>query len=207
MVPDQDITGVVLAGGRARRMGGADKGLLVLHGRPLVRYAIDALRGVCATVMVNANRSLEEYAALGCPVVPDINGDFDGPLAGLLAAMQAAQTTLLLCVPCDSPLMTAPHLMRLVEQLRATDAEIAVAYDGERLHPVFLCLHRALGGSLAEFLATGQRKIDLWLPQHRLTTVDYSAHPELFRNINTPADLAELELGDAPTACRDTTHG
>lgn len=214
-----NITGVVLAGGRARRMGCVDKGLLAWHGRPLVAYALDALRPAAGTLLVNANRNLQEYARFGYPVIADHNGEFDGPLAGLLSAMRAAQTEYVLTVPCDCPLIDGALLGRLYARLREEGAEICAAHDGERMHPVFLIAQRRLADDLADYLASGQRKVETWLRSRRLALADYSDHPEWFANANTPEELAALE-GQvppvkplAPTAsptaqtCKSPSHG
>jgi molybdopterin-guanine dinucleotide biosynthesis protein A len=191
------ITGVVLAGGRGRRMGGADKGLIPLRGRPLAAYALDALAAVAGPVLVSANRNLEAYARLGHPVVADLSDGFDGPLAGLLSAMRAADTPYVLTVPCDSPLASGPLLERLPAALREAGAEICAAHDGERLHPVFLLAERRLADDLAAYLAAGGRRVEAWLRRHRLALADFSDRPELFANVNTPEELAEL-AGQSP---------
>lgn len=187
------ITGVVLAGGRARRMGGGDKGLVLFRGSPLVSYAVDALRQIAGRIVISANRNEVEYARFGLPVVSDATGTFDGPLAGVLSAMKASDTAYLMAVPCDSPMMTGALLARLVETLTASKAEVCVAHDGERMHPVFLLAETALMSSLEQFLASGERKIDRWLVRHRLALADYSDHPELFVNVNTADELSALE--------------
>jgi molybdopterin-guanine dinucleotide biosynthesis protein A len=187
------ITGVVLAGGRGRRMGGQDKGLIRFKGRPLVGYALEALDSVAAHILINANRNREAYARFGYPVISDRTDTYDGPLAGLLSAMRAAETPYVLTVPCDSPLVTGRLLERLCRVMAETGAELCTAHDGERLHPVFLLAERRLVDSLERYLASGQRKTDLWLGQNRLILADFSDHPELFANINTPEELAALE--------------
>lgn len=183
----------MLAGGRAQRMGGRDKGLLPFRGRPLVVYALDALKATADVILVNANRNQDLYAGFGYPVITDQTADFDGPLAGLLSAMQYAQTPYVLTVPCDSPRIAGAHLERLYQGLRAEHAEICVAHDGGRLQPVFLIAERRLAPSLQAYLSGGQRKVELWLRQHRLALADYSDHPELFTNINTSDELAAVE--------------
>jgi molybdopterin-guanine dinucleotide biosynthesis protein A len=188
-----NITGVVLAGGRARRMGGGDKGLLPFRGWPLVAHALDALEAVAGRIIINANRHHESYTAFGYPVVADETGSFDGPLAGLLAAMRAADTPYVLTVPCDSPLVTGHHLARLVETLAATQAPLCAAHDGQRLHPVFLLAERRLADDLAAYLAEGGRKMETWLHRHSLALADFTDCPELFANVNTPEELAALE--------------
>lgn len=187
------ITGVVLAGGQARRMGGADKGLLDFRGRPLAAYALDALRRVADPVLISANRNLDRYAQFGCPVIRDARPDFGGPLAGLLSAMKVAKTPLLITVPCDSPMMTGELLERLLGELFRQGGDIAAAHDGERMHPMFLVAKRELMPDLENYLAGGERKVGLWLDRHRLALADYRDRPDLFVNVNTPADLIELE--------------
>jgi molybdopterin-guanine dinucleotide biosynthesis protein A len=187
------ITGVVLAGGQARRMGGQDKGLLAFRGRPLVSYALDALARVADQVVINANRHLDAYRELGYPVVQDLTNRFDGPLAGLLSAMRFASTPYVLTVPCDAPLMTGDLLGRLCASLQAVDAELCAAHDGERLHPVFLLADCRLADDLQLNLDSGERRVETWLHRHRLALADYSDRPGVFANINTLEELAALE--------------
>ncbi len=187
------ITGVVLAGGRARRMGGVDKGLMLFRDRPLVAYALEALAAVADRILINANRHHEDYARFGYPVVADGSTNFDGPLAGVLGAMRTAETPYVLTVPCDAPLMTGHLLQRLVTARAATDAELCAAHDGERLHPVFLLAERRLADDLDAYLAEGQRKVETWLHRHRLALADFSDQAALFANLNTPEELAALE--------------
>lgn len=188
-----EVTGVVLAGGRARRMGGQDKGLIELAGRPLVEHALAALGPQVAALMINANRNLERYRAYGHPVVADRVGDFSGPLAGMASALERATTGWIVTVPCDSPNVPADLVARLLAARAREDAELAVAHDGERLQPVFALLDRALLPSLEGFLAEGERKIDRWYARHRYARADFSDHPEAFLNANTPQDLERLE--------------
>jgi len=191
-LPRSDITAVVLAGGRGRRMGGRDKGLLELKGRPLIEYLLDAVSPQVGSIIINANRNQERYAAYDHPVVADTLENFQGPLAGFLCAMAAASTPYLLVLPCDSPFLPADYVSRMARTLLDQQAELAVAHDGKRLQPVYALLPRSLRPSLEAFLAAGDRKIDLWYAQHRMTPVDFSDCPELFRNINTPADQNSL---------------
>lgn len=192
--PRHDITGVVLAGGRARRMGGEDKGLVRVDGEAMVVHALRGLRPQVSTLLINANRNQARYAELGqCGVVADTDGDYAGPLAGMASAMQRATTRYILTVPCDSPLL-APNLgERLFGALAAEDAEISVAHDGSRMQPVFALLDCALRGSIAEYLASGGRKIDAWYALRRLALADLTDHPDMFLNINTPEDRDTLE--------------
>lgn len=187
------VTGVILAGGLARRMNNQDKGLISFKGRPMVAYAIDALAGVAGRSMINANRNRERYRQFGLPVIADQTDSFDGPLAGVLTAMIHADADVLLVIPCDSPLVKAEHLQKLLSVRAENDADIAVAYDGERLHPVFLAIKTSLKDSLQDYLASGQRKIDLWLERQKMVLADFSATPEIFINVNTMTELSALE--------------
>lgn len=189
------ISGVVLAGGQARRMG-QDKGLVTFKQRPLVSYAIDALAGITPQISISANRNIEEYKQFGYPVISDGRDGFDGPLAGILAAMPANSAEILLVLPCDSPLIQTEHLQRLLDGLQA-DKDIAVAFDGERLHPVVMALKTQLQKNLADYLDSGERKLQRWLYQHALAKVDFSDQPQIFANINTLDELAKLQAKTA----------
>jgi molybdenum cofactor guanylyltransferase len=188
-----DITGVVLAGGRGSRMGGEDKGLVTLHGRTMVEHVIARLRPQVGALLISANRNRERYAAFGCPVVPDLLGDYQGPLAGMAAALRAATTPYVVTVPCDSPLISTDVVARLANALARDNAEISVAHDGARTHPVFLMLRRRLLSSLLDFLNAGERKIDRWFVRHRLATADFHDCPESFVNVNDPQEHRALE--------------
>lgn len=194
LYPRQDITGVVLAGGRARRMGGDDKGLLRVNGEAMVVHALRGLASQVSSLLINANRNQDRYAELGgCDVVADADGEFAGPLAGMASAMQRTTTRYILTVPCDSPLL-APNLgERLFAALAAEDAEISVAHDGTRMQPVFALLDCALRPSIVDYLASGGRKIDAWYAERRLALADLTDHPDMFLNINTPQDRDLLE--------------
>jgi molybdopterin-guanine dinucleotide biosynthesis protein A len=187
------LAGVILAGGLARRMKSRDKGLVPYHGRPLVCYAIDALAGTVPEIIVNANRNLDQYRRFGRPVISDRTASFDGPLAGILTAMLHTEAEVLVVLPCDSPLIKSEHVQKLLATRAEHDADIAAAYDGERLHPVFLALKTGLKDSLQDYLNRGERKIGRWLEQHRLVHADFSATPEIFANVNTMTELNALE--------------
>ncbi len=191
--PDQRMTGLVLAGGRATRMGGEDKGLLEVAGRPMIAYVIDALRPQVARILVNANRNTERYARFGVPVLGDRLAGFQGPLAGMASGMAAADTEFVLTVPCDSPLVPDDLAGRLIDALEASGAFIAVAHDGRRQQPVFALLRTELLSDLKEYLASGERKIDRWFRLHRIVEADFSDRTQAFLNVNTPADRAVLE--------------
>lgn len=187
------VTGVILAGGLARRMGGKDKGLMQYSGQPMVLYALQALKPVVDEVLINANRNQQQYQQFGFPVIADQSDTFDGPLAGILSAMLHSDADILLVTPCDSPLVKTEHLQKLLDALASQGADIAVAFDGKRLHPVFLAVKRCLHASLEAFLSGGERKIDIWLQQHHMVQVDFSDNSEIFLNINSLDELSDME--------------
>jgi molybdopterin-guanine dinucleotide biosynthesis protein A len=191
--PKTAMTAVILAGGRAERMGGQDKGLLPLAGRLMINHVLRILRPQVGELLINANRNLDDYRALGCRVISDDIGLFFGPLAGMLAALNASNTPYLLTAPCDSPLLPNDYAQRMVAALTQEHAELSVAHHGQRLQPVFALLRAELRDSLRDYLTTGERKIDRWFAQHRMAVVDFSDQPAMFRNINTPEELAVLE--------------
>jgi len=188
------ITGLVLAGGRARRMGGEDKGLVEVSGRAMVQWVADALSAQCTTVLVNANRNVERYAALtGLPVVGDSVDGFAGPLAGMAAGLAASETPLMACAPCDSPLLLPDLVARLHRALTGEDAQVAVAHDGERMQPVFALMHRDLLPSMQAFLVGGGRKIDAWYAAHKVALAPFPDAADMFLNVNTPEQRDDLE--------------
>lgn len=198
----QGITGVILAGGQGRRMGGVDKGLQSLNGRPLVQLVLDRLAPQVDTVLINANQNLSRYGEFGCDVIPDRIPDFAGPLAGLQAALARATSPLLVTVPCDSPFLPADLVARLHTALEAGNAEIAVARTGDRMHHAFCLMRRDLLPRLDAFLAAGDRKVALWHASLRVADVVFDDEAEAFRNINTAADLdrcqESLPAGNRP---------
>ena len=187
------LAGVILAGGQARRMDNADKGLVNLNDKPLVSYIISALSQVVDNIYISANRNFKSYENLGYPVITDQTQDFSGPLAGILSAMHTTQADILLVVPCDSPLIKAEHLQQLLNTLSIKEIDVTVAFDGERLHPVFLALSTTLKESLTIYLASGERKVETWLKQQRWGITDLSDDKAVFTNINTSEELATLE--------------
>jgi molybdopterin-guanine dinucleotide biosynthesis protein A len=187
------VTAVILAGGKARRMGGVDKGLVPINGRPMISWVIDALRPQVADVLVNANRNHGRYGEFGCPVMDDGDSEFRGPLAGMASGMHAARTPYIAVVPCDSPLIGGELVQRLFEVVATSGAPVAAAHDGERLQPVFALLSCELLDDLAGYLDAGERKIDRWYARHGYETVDFSDVAEWFANINAPDDKHALE--------------
>jgi len=192
-VPKQKITAVILAGGRAQRMGGEDKGLLQVQGKPMIEYIIDTLRSQVGQIIINANRNLERYQQYGYPVVEDMMGEYFGPLVGMASGMQHSQTEYVVTVPCDSPLLPQDLVNNLYHQLQADDAKLAVAHDGERMQPVFALLRCELLPDLLHYLNSGGRKIDTWYAQHHTALADFSKANNAFMNINSPSDQSAIE--------------
>lgn len=192
-LPTESITGLVLAGGQARRMGGVDKGLVEVAGRAMIEHVLDALRPQVGTLLINANRNREAYARYGCEVVADAHTGYLGPLAGVASALAVIGTRYLLTAPCDSPLLPADLAARLSAALQRDRARIAVAHDGERQQPVFLLLERSLGPDLQDYLASGGRKIDQWFARHALAEADLSDRRECFINVNDADERARVE--------------
>lgn len=195
-IPLRDITGIVLAGGRGSRMGGVDKGLQTHLGVPLALHALLRLQPQVGQVMINANRNLGAYEAMGVPVWPDVQTDFPGPLAGMLVGLERCETPYLVTVPCDTPNFPLDLVERLAAALVAEGAELAMAAtreDGEvTRQPVFCLLKAELLDSLVRYLHSGERKIDRWSARHRVATVVFE-DAAAFDNANTREELQRLQ--------------
>jgi molybdenum cofactor guanylyltransferase len=187
MIAATDITGLILAGGRGSRMGGVDKGLQNHRGLPLAMYALMRLQPQVGAMLINANRNLGAYEAMGAPVYPDATADFAGPLAGVLVGLEQCQTPWLVTVPCDTP----EFPLDLVAQLAR--AAVTLEADGrEQTHPVFCLIKSELMESLVAFMQSGGRKIDAWFAQHKAVGVRF-ADAQAFFNANTAQELAQLQ--------------
>jgi molybdopterin-guanine dinucleotide biosynthesis protein A len=191
-----DITGLVLAGGRGTRMGGVDKGLQNHQGMPLALHALLRLQLQVGSVIVNANRNLAAYEAMGAPVWPDPLADYPGPLGGLLAGLEHCETPYLVTVPCDTPNFPEDLVARLAQGLAEAGADVAMAAtmeDGQqRAQPVFSLVRTDLLESLVAYLHEGDRKIAGWMRQHRCVEVPFDDAAAFF-NANTAADLQQLQ--------------
>lgn len=198
-----EITGVILAGGRGSRMGGADKGLQNFNGVPLALHTLLRLAPQVGEVMINANRNLAAYESFGVPVWPDAAGlgEYSGPLAGFLTGLERCETPYLLTVPCDTPLFSPDLVERLAQAMAREEADIAVVAapeeDGQlRPQPVFCLLRTRLLESLMLFTTSGGRKIDAWTAQHKTVLVPFNLPGDdarAFFNANTLAELHQLE--------------
>lgn len=188
------ISSIILAGGRATRMNGLDKGLVLLQHKPLISYVITRLKPQVNEIFINANREIATYEAFGYTVLQDETDDFLGPLAGFSLGLQHAKHDFVLTVPCDSPLLPLDLAERLYNGMAASLADIAVASSDENAHPVFCLMKKNVLPSLTEYLASGERKVSAWQKSQKYIEVDFSDCAEAFTNLNTFEDLRALEL-------------
>jgi molybdopterin-guanine dinucleotide biosynthesis protein A len=203
MTTQPHISGLILAGGRGRRMGGTAKALQPMLGRPLISWVVERLRPQVAEVIVSANRDLERYAAIGDRIVTDRSMDLSGPLAGLQAGLAVANHDLMVTVPCDAPLLPPDLVARLAFALEAAQADVAVASTGDQPQPVFCLCKREMLSSIDAFLASGGRKVEIWLNSVAHVQVRFDDEAEAFINVNTAEELRALERklgGNAPSA-------
>ena len=197
MTARTDITGLILAGGRAQRMGGIDKGLVPFMGKSLIEHAITRLTPQVTTILINANRNHDRYAQYGHAVIADQQPDFAGPLAGFAAGLAHCKSEYLLSVPCDSPVFPLDLSQRMLEAMINTQSDLVYASSIDSsgaiwTQPVFCLMRRSVQQSLQEFLDHGGRKIDRWFEALPSSTVVF-ADDAAFANTNTPEDLQALE--------------
>jgi molybdopterin-guanine dinucleotide biosynthesis protein A len=196
MNSSKKITGLILAGGRAQRMGGIDKGLIPFHNKPLIESAIERLKPQVASILINANRNITKYAHYGYPVIMDETPDFSGPLAGFSIGLKHCQTPYLLTSPCDSPLLPTDLAEKMVTELELNNLDLVYASsleDGKAwAQPVFCLMRSNLRDSLTNFLNKGDLKIDRWFKELHSGTVIFE-NALAFANVNTPEELEALE--------------
>jgi molybdenum cofactor guanylyltransferase len=178
-------------------MGGVDKGLITLHNKTLIQRTIEKLSPQVERIMLNANRNLQSYEALGHPVYTDTYDGFLGPLAGFHVALTHAISPYVAIVPCDSPFFPDHLIEQLLETLDSSDVDIsyAVTYNDQlqkQTHPVFCLMRNNLKDHLSMYLESGHRKIDAWFAQLKCAEVTFLYEKD-FMNINTPEDLANSE--------------
>jgi molybdopterin-guanine dinucleotide biosynthesis protein A len=199
--PFETVVGVLLAGGQSRRMGGGDKCLLELAGKPLLSHGIERLRPQTCALVLNANGDPERFSRFGLPVVSDPIEGFAGPLAGILAGIDWAQehapgARWIVTAACDTPFFPEDLVPRLLEATQGHYPSIALAMSDGRMHPVFGLWPTALGDDLRAALNEGLRKVLHWTDRHRTVTKDFNAQTiggravDPFFNANTPDDLA-----------------
>jgi molybdenum cofactor guanylyltransferase len=185
---DMSVTGLILAGGQGRRMGGQDKGLVIYSGKPMVDWVIERFLPQVGELLISANRNFEEYAQRGYRVVPDSLPGFQGPLAGMLAGLKVARHEWVLAVPCDVPHLPLDLVTRLGEC--ATSREAVIAKDDERTHPAIVLLNRSCTQKLMAYLEQGGRSVKGFVGTLNAATVLFP-DPAAFRNINTAGQLEE----------------
>ncbi len=192
-INDESITLLVLAGGRGSRMGGRDKGLIIVSGKPIIEILLDRLQTREGQVIISANRNLEHYARYGHRVVEDRMSGFPGPLAGMLAGLDACDTAFLLTVPVDAPLVSKEFQERMKACMQEHAVPACVAECAGQVEPMFCMLNRNLKDSLQEFLSLGGRSAREWLEQTHAHHVDFSDMPDQFTNLNLPDDLHKID--------------
>jgi molybdopterin-guanine dinucleotide biosynthesis protein A len=181
------VTGVVLAGGKASRMGGQDKGLMLLDGKPLWQHVSDRLHPQVSSVVISANRNLNTYQESGLPVISDTLSDFPGPLAGMLSVMQQLPDEWFLFCPCDTPFIPVDLFARL--DIDRFQAPVVWVHDGDRDHPAVALAHRSLASKISDYLIRGDRRVMVFMREVGGHSVDFSDIKSAFRNINTLEDL------------------
>src|SRR5665811_2149002 len=197
MSDSKPITGLILAGGQGRRMGGVDKGLQIFRGKRLIDHVYERLAPQVGGIIINANQNHDAYKSFGVRVVSDAIGNFAGPLAGLHAGLSVSRRPYLASVPCDSPFLPEDLVERLMARLNESGAELAVAKTGDQPHPVFCLARRSVLDHLTNFLKGGGRKIDAWYASLDVVEVDFDDEAEAFSNINTREELASFGEGTA----------
>ena len=188
------ISAIILSGGQATRMNGADKGLVPLLEKPLIQYVIERLKPQVDEILINANRKIATYQTFGYAVLQDEVEDFLGPLAGFSLGLQQAKYDYVLTVPCDSPLLPLDLAKRLIYSLTEHDADIAVASSDDNTHPVFSLCKKSVLPSLTAYLQQGERRVSAWQCSQKYIEVDFSDCSDAFINLNTFEDLEALEL-------------
>jgi molybdenum cofactor guanylyltransferase len=195
IISANDISGLILAGGLSTRMGGRDKGLQLLEGRPMITHIIERLQPQVGPLLINANQNYEAYEVFGLPMIADVISNFVGPLAGMHAGLSHCTTPYLLSVPCDCPFLPTDLARRLSDALMSSGADIAYAItinqNQTEHHPVFCLLKRDVMVGLGEYLSEGGRKVLTWMSSQAHVQVVFDDH-SAFLNINTPDDLKTI---------------
>ena len=183
-----DISAVILAGGKASRMQGQDKGLILFNQKPLIGHVVDVIKNTVDSIWVSANRNLDAYQAFG-QVISDELTDYQGPLAGISSALSHTTKPYLLILPCDGPYVQTVLLQRLAQVMVETDAKACVAVENDHMHPTFALVHADMAPALAAYLASGQRQLRRFFLDNQAELVDFSDYPRMFVNLNSPEDF------------------
>ena len=191
-LPLPEITLLVLAGGKGSRMGGRDKGLVEIAGKPAIEHLLERFSNFPGTILISANRNLDRYAGYGHPVVSDARADFPGPLAGMLAGLEHAPGNPVLTLPVDAPLVSEHYPERMASALAGSGRTACVASFRQRIEPVFCLLDKTLAPSLRDYLEQGGRAVNGWLGEIDALPVDFSDTPQQFINLNVEQDQKRL---------------
>jgi len=194
-IDTDDITAVILAGGRGLRFEGQDKGLVKLNGKPMIEHILERLKPQIPAIIINANRNQERYKAYGLPVISDTLSNYQGPLAGIASALQSVQTQYILTLACDAPLLPLNYVAKMRKTLNDTQSQnaIVVAHDGKTLQTVHALIPVLLLDSLQTYLTQGHRKVESWYADHNMQRADFSENAEAFENINTQTQHLKIE--------------
>jgi len=187
------ITGLILAGGRASRMDGSDKGLLKLLGKPMVAHVINRLKPQLDTILISANRHIDTYQQFGYEVLIDDYDDYRGPLAGMSRGLAHSQSEYLLTVPCDGPLLPLDLASRMLNYAQQHSAQAVLVFDGQYKQPTYNLIHQTLLDQLNNALINNEHKLGKWLMDHGALKLDFSDQQSAFLNVNTPEDLYVLD--------------
>ena len=192
-ITKDNITAVILAGGRGSRLGGQDKGLIDFNGKPLIETILNQIKPQVGKILINANRNQAIYEGYGYPVFNDDLSDFQGPLAGFASAMEIAKTSHIITLPCDGPAIAPQYVSRMINSTQRHSNTIVVAHDGIRMQPIYALVPIGLLKSLQSFLANGDRKVDLWYAKHHCELADFSDTAKSFANINTKEEQQKIQ--------------
>ena len=193
MIKKEDLTIIILAGGKSERMDGADKGLMMINNSHIIKKLHGLAENYSNEVYVNANRNIEIYRDMGLKVWEDNISGYQGPLAGMYTCLTNSHTKYLLTLPCDGPLVNDVYFERMLASIRESKIELRCAHNGDRIQPVYSLISKDLLESLKDFIDSGQRKIDKWFELCNLELVDFSDKKNLFININRRSDLIEYK--------------
>ena len=187
----EDISLVILAGGAGQRMYGQDKGLIEIGEKKLINHVVEKARLQTEKIVISANRHLEQYESLGYPVIKDDQEDFQGPLAGILAAIKVVKTDYLLTLPCDAPIVASNYHQKMLDTFNESKADLVVASDGQQMQPDYALIPKGLQQDLEEYMLKGKRKASEWLKRHRIALADFSRQQDFFINLNTSDELKD----------------
>ena len=184
-----NINGVILAGGQGRRLGNIDKGLLCWRGKPLIEHVSERIAPQVNQLFINCNRNHDQYARLQFPLISDNYLGYQGPLAGVIAALEKSTSDLLLVVPCDCPKLPLDLVSKLLTNHKQQNKHLSVCHDGKQLQPLVMIIERYCLNNLKNWFKKGDRSVKAWLNTQPYNVIDFSSNIEGFINVNTAEDL------------------